>query len=106
MPALPPITTTVCPRSSLIAGRTSHARATTDGAAGDLGAERLERGDVISEKVGNGWMVSREHVERDPGPDRERGLLQPLAGLRARARTRRSSRSPSLSRVRNPFDSA
>ena len=43
----------------------------------------------ISEKVGNGWMVSREHVERNAGADRQRGLLLPFARFgpeRVRAR--------------------
>ena len=38
-----------------------------------------------SENVGNGWITSSMTVERDARADRDRRLLQPLAGLRAEA---------------------
>ena len=44
-----------------------------------------------SENDGNGWITSSITLERHARADRQRGLLEPLAGLRARARRRRSA---------------
>src|SRR5215208_6995615 len=83
IPALPPMTTTICPSSS-----GSRWIEVTVGAVlivlarwGDLAAERLHAGEVDLREGREGLDRVGEHVERDAGADGERGLLQPLAGL-------------------------
>ena len=49
----------------------------------DLPAELLERGDVDLREGRERLDRVSQHVERHAGPDRQRGLLHPLAGLRA-----------------------
>ena len=99
MPALPPITTTVCPsssgsrsvggaavrRSSSLLSSARHRRSRADRLARrrDLPAERLQRGDVDLRERRERLDRVGQDVERDVGADRERGLLQPLARLGA-----------------------
>ncbi len=91
IPALPPITTTVCPSSSRLAGG---AVMTGSAICGSIGLGRsavaLRRSPLRSAFTRRvvDLREARErldrvaqHVERDVGADRERRLLQPLAGL-------------------------
>src|SRR5205085_2575591 len=90
MPALPPITTTVCPSSSgsrVVALNGCAPIGSPVG--GDLVAERRQRVGVDLGEGGKRLDRVAEHVERYMGADGQGGLLEPLAGLRSeRIRTR------------------
>src|SRR3954468_19324539 len=98
MPALPPMTTMVCPSSSgwramgwatvavVIGSLLSsawHGWSCANGLAGrrDVLAECLQPGDVDLRERGERLDRVAEDVERDVRADRQRGLLEPLTGL-------------------------
>src|SRR5215217_3034222 len=99
IPALPPMTTTVCPSSSASrwlgvtvgaevivppgtgSPRSWRSRPDRPARRGDLGAEGLQPGEVDLREGRERLDRVRQDVERHAGADRERGLLKPLAGL-------------------------
>src|SRR5262245_29513005 len=80
MPALPPSRTTVCPIS---AGSRWPRDALTAVlmVPPDLASQVLQRGDVNLRERWEWLDRVAQHRERNPGADRERGLLEPLARL-------------------------
>ena len=96
IPALPPITTTVCPAARLARRRRrvvtrSPSRRPVRGPGATSSRERLQRADVDLRERRERLDGVAQDVERDVRADGQRGLLHPLARLRAEARGHRSA---------------
>ena len=77
MPALPPMTTTICPSSAPLMTPTPDAWP----AAWISPRTRLDRGADDLREAREGLDRVAQDIDRDPRADRQRHLLQPLAGL-------------------------